>query len=115
MRGQNTGRALEFECVAFRVGDVNRGAVAFRAVTVLRFAGRDASGAQVQANRVFIPRLDAQAEVINVPAFQSGCRAAGAAERSVDVDQVDQRMPRAQLDQPELVLARSTSQPSTSR
>src|SRR6185312_1100646 len=105
IRAGALGRALELDRVAFGVGDVNRGAQAFGAVTRLDGSGGDARIAQMPADGVQVERLDAETEVVEVPALGPRRRTARAAQRPVDRHQVHQRPPRAQLHQANIVLA----------
>jgi hypothetical protein len=56
--------ALEFDDVAIRVGDIDRGSFPFGAVTESSFSSFNAIGLKMTANTRFVERIDSEAEVI---------------------------------------------------
>ena len=60
---------------------------------------------QVFDDCLFVERLDAQTEVIDVAPFGARRRAAFASQRAVDGNQVDQRRAGANMDEAEIVPA----------
>src|SRR6185437_4366752 len=92
---------LQFKHVAFRIEQVDRRPFAFRTVARTGFTHANAVRLQMRRDRGFVVTLDAQADMVDIAAFNPGRRAAVAAQFSVDVHQVDQRRPCAQLEQPD--------------
>ena len=56
--------ALEFDDVAIRVGDIDRGPFPFGAVAEASFSSFHAIGLKMTANTRFVERIDSEAEVI---------------------------------------------------
>src|SRR4029453_4719553 len=87
------GRPLQFDLISFRIMEIDRRTVAFRAVAPYGFSDRYAERRETRDDGVTVERFDAEAEVIHVG------RLAGALGR----DQVEQRGASAHLHQADAV------------
>jgi len=83
----------------------NRGSGAFGARARLRRSGRDREACEVRPNRGVVERLDPHAEMVEIAARSTRRRAACRAELAGKGHEVDQAAARAELDEPDLVLA----------
>ncbi len=97
MQGSAIGRSLEFDSVPLWIFDVQGWAAAKRTVTRNNIADLDIVFREMVTNRVGVPRLHLQADVIHVAAFVVWATATLSAKRRCRIDQVDERVARSQL------------------
>ena len=96
MQGSAIGRSLEFDSVPLWVFDVQGWAAAKRTVSRNNIADLDIVFHEMVTNRVGVPRLHLQADVVHVAAFVRAT-ATLSAKRPCCIDQVDERVARSQL------------------
>jgi hypothetical protein len=101
----SVGRAFQFDRVSFRVTDVNRRAVPFGTVIVLRVSDFDSESGEVSANLFDVEWIDLQAEMIHIAPFILRRRAALLSEQAFDRNQIDERLARPQMHQAEIISA----------
>src|SRR5215212_7243306 len=87
------GGALQFDLISFRIMEIDRRTVAFRAITLDGFADRYAERRETRDDGVTVERFDAEAEVIHV----------GRLAWALGRDQVEQRGAGAHLHQADAV------------
>ena len=97
MQGSAIGRSLEFDCIPFWVFYVQGRTVAKRTVTRDNIADLDIVFLEMGTDRVGVPRLQLQADVVHVAAFGVRATATLTAKWPCRIDQVDERVARSQL------------------
>ena len=97
MQGSAIGRSLEFDSVPLWVFDVQGWAAAKRTVSRNNIVDLDIVFHEMVTNRVGVPRLQLQADVVHVAAFGVRATATLSAKRPFCIDQVDERVARSQL------------------
>ncbi len=97
MQGSAIGRSLEFDSVPLWVSDVQGWAAAKRTVPRDNIADLDIVFLEMVTNRVGVPRLHLQADVVHVADFVMQATATLSARRPGRIDQVDERVARSQL------------------
>lgn len=90
-------RPFQFDGIAFRVIDIERRPVTARTIALLDITDNHAVGFQVRDDRICVPGIDLQAEVVHVRRISCRCRRIQLAQVSVDVHQVNQRLTCTQL------------------
>src|SRR3954469_2826689 len=90
---RGSGRALQFDLISFRIMEIDRWTVAFRAIALDGFADRYAEGRETRDDGVTVERFDAEAEVIHV----------GRVLGTLGRDQVEQRGAGAHLHEADAV------------
>jgi hypothetical protein len=99
-----TRRPLELHDISFWVADVDRWALPFGSVPSCQWPRLHVVCFKLTADGCFIERLDAKAEVIEVPSFPRRWCTTGSAKLTIHWHEVDQRAPRTKLYQPNRVL-----------
>ena len=102
LRQMGVRRALQFDGVAFRVGEVNRRPFALGAVPRCDRPRLDVVPPQMGRNRLGIERVHPQAKVIQVPATGPRRRATGRAQLSGHGNDIDQRAAGPELIQADI-------------
>ncbi len=97
MQGPAIGRSLEFDSVSLRVFGVQGRAAAKRTVTRDNITDHDIVFPEMVTNRVGVPRVHLQADVVHVAAFAVRATATLTAKWPCRIDQVDERVARSQL------------------
>src|SRR5947207_411394 len=97
-------RSFQLDDVALRIGQVNRRAVAFGAITGFDFAGFDSSTAKVREYPVSIEWFDPKTEVIQISAARAWSGSADFAQGAVDRNEVNEGISRAKLVQAQIFL-----------
>src|SRR3954466_6114462 len=99
------GRSLQLDDVAFRVGHVQRRALAFCTVAGGGGIRCDACSRELGADRPLVEGLQSKTEVIQVASFAAGRRAARAAELAVHRNEIEHRSAGAELHEADSIAA----------
>lgn len=97
--------ALELNNVALWVPDIDGRAFSLCTIPRLQYTRFHSIGVEVAANGDFVEWIDADAEVIEVPAFLPGWCAPGDSEFAIHGDEVNQRAASTKLNQADEILS----------
>ena len=98
--GSATRRTFQLHHIAFRIGDVDRRAFSLGSVPGCQWSRFYVVRAKLAANGGFVERIDAKAEVIEVPSFLPRRRTTGLAKLTIHRDEVDEGAPGAPARRP---------------